>query len=92
MNCTKPLKIPQLFSNFSTNVESQFSFNFRAKHEIKKSNVIHGVKNSNKIIASHSSFNFSAKINIESMYNVGYLRHENSNFFVFVTLDLDSKC
>ena len=50
MNCTKPLKISHLSSNFSTNVESQFSFNFRAKHQIKKSNVIHGVKNSNKII------------------------------------------
>ena len=48
---------------------------------------IFGVKNSYKII---TSFNFSAKINIESMYNVGYLRRKNSNFFVFVTLD--SKC
>ena len=50
---------------------------------------IFGVKNSYKII---TSFNFSAKINIESMYKVGYIWHENSNFFVFVTLDLDSKC
>ena len=53
---------------------------------------IFGVKNSYKIILSYSSFNFSAKINIESMYKVGYFWHENSNFFVFVTLDLDSKC
>ena len=50
---------------------------------------IFGVKNSYKII---TSFNFSAEINIESMYKVGYIWHENSNFFVFVTLDLDSKC